>query len=155
MFLYCFINNPKNLTNMFNQILSHINWLHVAVAAIAYFALGALWYSPLLFVKKWIELLKINVNDPDAKKGMAALFITSFILMLVTTIGLAVLMQILPAVDVIGGIKLGLFIAVCFSTTSVSINYVYTKKPFMLYLIDCGYHIAGIVIASAILSAWH
>ena len=140
---------------MFNQVLSHINWLHIVVATLAYFALGAIWYSPLLFVKKWIELLNIDVNAADAKKGMVAIFAASLILMLVATTGLAIFMQILPAVDVIGGIKLSLLISICFSTTAVSINYVYTKKPFLLYLIDCGYHITGITVAGAILSAWH
>jgi hypothetical protein len=108
----------------------------------------------VLFVKKWIELLKIDVNAADAKKGMVAIFSTSLILMLITTTGLAVLMQILPAVNMIGGIKLSLLIGICFSTTAVSINYVYTKKPFQLYLIDCGYHIVGITLAGAVLSAW-
>ena len=34
-------------------IFSYINWLHVLVAAIAYFALGAIWYS-FLFQKPWV-----------------------------------------------------------------------------------------------------
>ena len=140
---------------MFNHVLSNINWLHTLVAALAYFALGAIWYSPVLFSPIWVKLNNIDVNKVDAKKGIPTMFAISFILMLITTFGLAVLMQILPAIDAIGGIKLGLLLGVCFSSASISINYLYTKKPMMLYVIDCVYHIIGISIASAILAGWH
>lgn len=33
--------------------LGQINWLAVIVATIVYFALGALWYSPVAFGKPW------------------------------------------------------------------------------------------------------
>ncbi len=140
---------------MFNQVLEHISWLHILVAALAYFALGSVWYSPVLFAKKWLQLINVDMTNPDAKKGMAAMFAGSFVLMFITSFGLAILMQILPAIDAIGGIKLSLLIGICFSTTAVSINYIYTKKPLLLYVIDCGYHIVGITIAGAILAAWH
>jgi len=140
---------------MFNHVLSNINWLHTLVAALAYFALGSIWYSPVLFAKKWMTLVNVNFNDPSIKKNMAITFLTSFVLMFINSIGLSILMQILPAIDAIGGIKLGLLIGVCFSTTAVSINYLYTQKPFLLYVIDCAYHITGITIAGAILAGWH
>lgn len=46
----------------------YLNWSAIAVAALAYFALGALWYSKALFAKRWIADLKIDVNDPEAKE---------------------------------------------------------------------------------------
>ncbi len=139
---------------MFNEVLSHINWLHVLVAAIAYFALGSAWYSPVLFAKKWMKLVNVDFNDPAIKKGMAVTFGGSFVFMLIITFGLAVLLQILPAVNALGGIKLGLLVGLTISSASISINYLYTKKPLALYLIDCGYHTVGIAIAGAILAGW-
>ena len=139
---------------MFNEVLSHINWLHVLVAAIAYFALGSVWYSPVLFAKKWMTLVNVDFNDPAIKKGMAVTMGGSFVFMLIITFGLAVLLQILPAVNAMGGIKLGLLVGLTISSASISINYLYTKKPLALYLIDCGYHTVGIAIAGAILAGW-
>ena len=140
---------------MFSQVLSQIHWLHVFVAALAYFALGSIWYSPALFARQWIKLNNIDVNNPDAKKGMARLFISSFILMCITSTGLAILQQVLPAIDFMGGLKLGLLVSITLVATSVSVNYLYTKKPLGLYFIDNGYHIVGIVIASGIMAGWH
>jgi hypothetical protein len=140
---------------MFNQVLSNIHWLHVLVAALAYFALGSVWYSPVLFVKKWIKAANINIDNPDAKKGMGFLFGGSFVLMFIISTGLAVLQQVLPAIDFVGGIKLGLLVSVTLVATSISVNYLYTKKTLALFLIDNGYHIAGMTIASAIIAGWH
>ncbi len=70
---------------MNTTFFADINWLAVLVAAIAYFGLGAIWYS-FLFQKKWIEYQKIDVNDPEMKKGVAATMFTSFLLMVVATI---------------------------------------------------------------------
>lgn len=137
---------------MFNQVLSHINWLHVAVAAIAYFAIGFIWYSSVLFGKKWIKITNTNMDD---KSGMFVIFAGSFILMFVISTGMAVLQQVLPAIDLEGGMKLGLLVGIMISVASISINYLYTKKPFALYLIDGFYHVIGITVASSILSAWH
>jgi len=140
---------------MFNHVLSNINWLHVVVATVAYFVLGAVWYSPVLFAKRWAGYAGMKMDDPEAKKGMGAIMGGSFVLMLITTIGLSIMQQVLPAIDFMGGIKLGLLIGICFAGTAVSTNYLYTRKPFGLYAIDCGYHILGIAIASGILSGWH
>jgi hypothetical protein len=38
-----------------NEITANVNWLAVAVGAVAAYALGYLWYSPKLFGKKWAE----------------------------------------------------------------------------------------------------
>lgn len=51
------------------NLFDYLNWPAIAVAALAYFALGSLWYSPLLFVKKWIAYLNIDVMHPMLKKG--------------------------------------------------------------------------------------
>lgn len=150
-----FYSSPKKQHVMFNHVLSNIQWLHVIVAAIAYFALGAVWYSPALFSKQWVKLVNIDISDPNAKKGMGLLFAKTFILIIITSAGLAIFQQILPAIDALGGLKLGLLIGVTLVSTSISINYLYTKKPIALFLIDCGYHILGIAIASAIIAGWH
>jgi hypothetical protein len=39
---------------MNTDFLKDINWLAVLVAGIAYWALGALWYSKILFSNKWL-----------------------------------------------------------------------------------------------------
>ena len=33
----------------------HVNYIAILVAAVVSFFIGALWYSPLLFAKRWIK----------------------------------------------------------------------------------------------------
>jgi hypothetical protein len=88
------------------------------------------------------------------KKGVAATMFTSFLLMVVATIGLAILVERLDLSLAISGIKLGLLTGLFFSLTSISISYLYTKKPAGLHLIDGMYHVVGQILASIILCIW-
>lgn len=76
---------------MHPETLHNIHWLGALLGGLAYFALGALWYSKILFAPKWIEYCKIDVNNPDMKKGVAGIFLGSFILMFLTSVGIALL----------------------------------------------------------------
>jgi hypothetical protein len=138
---------------MDTSTFSNLNWLHILVAALAYFALGSIWYSAL-FGKKWVFYQKINMADPGAKKGVAAIMFGSFLWMFVASIGLAILVQRLQLNEAMSGLKLGLLTGICFSAAAISISYLYVKKPLGLHLIDSFYHIAGQIIAAVILCMW-
>ncbi len=140
---------------METSFFSELNWLAIAVAAVAYFMLGAIWYSNLLFAKTWIKGTGIDMSKPDAKKGVGGIMFFTFLLEFITCIGLAILINRLMLVGgVQSGIKLGLFTGVCFSAIGISISYLYQSKAFSLHFIDAGYHIAGNIIAAIILCVW-
>ena len=139
---------------MNTELFSHIKWLAVIVAGIAYFMLGGLWYSKALFGSKWAALQKMDVNDPNMKKGVGAIMFYSFILMLLTAIGLAILVVRMDVVLLSGAIKLGLVTGLLFAITSVSISFVYEKKPMALHFITGGYLLLGNIVAAIILVSW-
>lgn len=138
---------------MDSSIISDINWLHVLVATIAYFALGAIWYS-FLFQKQWIAYHKIDINNPDAKKGVGPIMGLSFLLFFVICAALSVLVAQLQLNEAISGVKLGLFTGVCFSAMAISITYLYLQKHRGLHVIDGLYHTVGQVISAVILCVW-
>ena len=139
---------------MDTSYFASINWLAVLVAAIAYFSLGALWFSKPVFGTRWVALHKINMEDPEVKKGVVAIMFGSFLLMLLATIGLAILVARFHFYEAISGIKLGLFTGICFASTAISVTYLYIKKPLASHFIDNLYHIVGQVIAAIILCVW-
>jgi hypothetical protein len=137
------------------EIFSQMNWLAVVVATLAYFMLGAIWYSKVLFGTKWATLVKLDTNDPNLKKGMGQMMAATFVIMLIVSIGLEFLIIKFNFVeDVMYGVKLGLLTGICFSAAAVSINYVYERKPTSLYLINNGYHVIGQMLVAAILVVW-
>lgn len=139
---------------MTSEIFSNINWLAVLVAAIAYFMLGAIWYSKALFGAKWAALVGINMNDPDKGKGMAKMMTGTFVLILIACIGLALLVNRLDLTLLVSAFKLALITGICFATTAVSISFIYESRPTALYFIDCGYHLVGHIAAAIILVLW-
>ena len=137
----------------------YLNWPAIAVAALAYFALGALWYSKAMFVKRWIADLKLDVNNPVAKKGMGMMFGGSLVLMFVQCLAIAILAEKLgirggPAGGWMSGVKLGAVTGGCFAAAAVGVNYLYEKKPISLLLINGGYAIVGNIIAAIIICSW-
>lgn len=140
---------------MDTSFFTQINWLSVAVAGVAYFILGGLWYSKVLFGNAWINNSGINMNKPGAKKGVGGVMMLTFILELVICMALAILAYRLMLRDgVLSGIKLGLLTGCCFSAIVIFISYLYQQKPVGLSIIDGGYHIAGNIIAAVIICAW-
>lgn len=134
----------------------YLNWPAIAVAALAYFALGALWYSPVLFSKKWIAYLNLDVNDPKHKKGVGATFGGSFLLMFIQSVAIAVLAERLGIRDDgwMSGIKLGTLTGCFFCATAIGVNYLYEKKPIGLFLINGGYAVLGNMISALIICSW-
>lgn len=136
------------------EILSHINWLAILVAAVAYFVLGALWYSKALFGSTWAVLVKLDTSNPDLKKDMGKMMASTFVLIFIVCFGLSLLIVKFDFVGLFSGVKMGLVTGLCFATTAVSINYVYESKPGGLYFINNGYHVIGHVLAAMILVMW-
>ncbi len=137
-------------------LFDDLNWLAIIVAALAYFALGALWYSPVLFVKKWIGYLKIDVNDPNAKKGIGVMFGGSFTFMFIQCIAIAILAERLGirGEGWMSGLKLGAFTGCCFCAATIGVNYMYEKKQIGLFLINAGYAVVGNIVAAVIICSW-
>ncbi len=139
--------------NLFNNL----NWPAIVVAGLAYWAIGSLWYSPVLFAKKWIAYLNIDVNAPNAKKGMGLMFGGSFVLMFVQALAIAIIAERLEirGNGWMSGLKLGALTGACFCATTIGVNYLYEKKPIGLFMINAGYALVGNIIAAIIICTWY
>jgi len=136
------------------DLFSQVNWLAVLVGALAYFFLGAIWYSAL-FRNAWIKATGTNMNVPNARKGLAGILIASFILVLITSIGLALIITKVQSSGWMTGAKIGLIGGICFSAATICNSYLYEKRPIALSTINSLYNIVGCVIAGIIIAIWH
>jgi hypothetical protein len=140
---------------MDTSFLGNLNWLAVFCGALAYFALGALWYSKVMFAGKWLSLTKIDPKDPAATTGMAMIMTTSFLFMFITSLGIAILQARLQLTGGwMSGIKLGLLTGLFFGTAAISISYLYEKRDAGLHLINGGYTVVGNILAAVIICSW-
>jgi hypothetical protein len=131
--------------------LTELNYLAIIVATIVYFMLGAVWYSPLMFGKSWASMQNIKMDD---KSRLPIMLSITFVLNIIVSVAMMLLVKITFINELLGGLKLGLLAGVGFSATTIGITFLYESRPFKIYLIDAGYHIAGIVIVGGILSVW-
>ena len=138
------------------MIIQHLNWIAVAVSAIAYFCLGAIWFNPKVFGTAWMKGHGITAPTEEEKKNMkmgammGMSFIKTFVLIILTAY---IVMIINYSGDTMTAIKIGAVLG-GIASLPIGINYIFMKKPFTIWVIDGGYHVCGIIIAALILSVW-
>ncbi len=131
-----------------------INYLAVIVAGLAAWAVGSLWYSPVLFGKTWQK--EVGLSDDDIKgANMALIFGTSALMMIIMAFGVAPIVAA-HSDDMAWhhGMFHGLMAGLFFVATSIAINYLYQRKSFKLFLIDAVYQVLILVIAGLVLGLW-
>lgn len=132
--------------------MPEVNWLAVLAATVAAFVLGGLWYSPLLFGKKWQAAA--GLSDETLKAGNPALiFGGSFVLAFIASAMFAMFLGPKPSLQ--SGTLTGLAAGLCWVATSFGINGLFERKPLALTLINCGYHTVQFTLIGAILGTWH
>ena len=134
-----------------SQVISHLNWLAVVVAAIAGFPLGALWYGPL-FGKAWMAAT--GITPERAKQGnMAKIYGTTLVLNLVISLSLA--MFIGPASTLQDGLFAGFMAGFTFVAAALGITYLFEFRSFKHWAINAGYQVVVFSVMGIILGAWH
>jgi hypothetical protein len=137
---------------MCNAICNDLNFLGILVSSLAYFALGSLWYSPVLFGTAWQKL--VNISMKPGTSQLIKIFGLTFILILISAVVMDYFMLMFGISDFLPGLWIGLLCGIGFVLTTSGINALYQSKPLKLFLIDCGYHLLGFLILGGILGAW-
>jgi len=144
--------------------IPEVNYLAVFVAAVVIFLLGGLWYSPVLFAKRWIALqgrTEEQMRADAAASNMPVMYLLAFICSLIIAWAMAVLTnpfvpQTATSVPdwIFRGVKLGMFTWFGFVLPTSFATALFSKKPKALWLIDTGYNFVAFIIAGAIIMGW-
>lgn len=134
---------------MISQLL-HLNWISVAIAFVAYFILGALWFT--LFFKKQYAVSLGKENDLPEKPApifiigpaVCSLIITITSAILIYALGINSYGQTIEFVLIVG---MGYLVA---NTVNIAIN-PNIPNPIHYGIISGAYHLVGISIVSSIL----
>jgi hypothetical protein len=125
-----------------------ISWSAVLLGGLAFFAVGALWYGAL-FSKPWLRAVGI---DPDAPGGNVALtFGGTLVLELAAAVGLA---AVIGADATVGrGLALGVAVGVLLACTTLAVQYLYERRPPILWAINLGHTLVGFAAMGAVIGA--
>jgi hypothetical protein len=131
-----------------------INWLAVAIAAAAYFGLGALWYSPLLFANRWLAARGMTMDQLEAGPGPGLGYAVVAGTSIVGALALDVVLAWSGGGGVLDGLAVAAIVAIAFIGADAVKRVVFEDEPLALYAIDNGYALAGFLLMGAILGAW-
>ena len=134
----------------FTTALADLSWLAIGVATLAYYLLGALWFTPL-FGAAW----DTAIGRSRSAGFSAAYYVVPLVSALVVTIAVAVRLAAQgadgPADAVVVGLVVGLGVALPVSVNNALTPH--TPHPFRLGAITGGYHVVGIVAVALIITA--
>lgn len=129
----------------------HLNPLAIVAAAVLAFLIGAVWYSPLLFAKRWQQETKLS--DEQLKSGsMARIFGLALVCDLVMSANLAAFLggKATVGFGLAAGAATGIgWVAMCFA-----VNDLFERRPLALWLINSGYHVISLTLMGGLLAWW-
>jgi hypothetical protein len=117
-----------------------INWLAVVLGAVAFFAVGAIWYS-FLFSKAWQKESGVGAEQMKGT-SLPTLLVSTFLLELVVSTIFGHLVEMTsPGAHVVMMMAFGFGATIM--VPAIGINYLYLRKSLKLFLIDAGHLVAG------------
>ncbi len=132
-----------------------VNYLAVVAAAVAAFAVGAWWYSPIGFGKQWMALMGIN---PDGMKQMPLSPVQAMMLgavgALLTAYVLALMLTWLGVSGLSESLQLGLVLWLGFIVPVVAGSWLWEGKSPKLFAFNAAYQLVALEAMAAVLSLW-
>ena len=121
--------------------MGEINWLGVGLGAVAFFAVGAIWYT-VLFGKAWQRATGLSDEQLKTGANMPRIFGTCFLLELIVALTVGHIFDYLEPSDR-SKMMIALGLAVGIMAPAIGICYLYMRKSLTLWLIDSGHFVAG------------
>ena len=128
-----------------------INYLSVLVSAFAFWVIGSIWYSPILFYNIWMKELGYTKEDVSGG-SMLKIFGVSFLLMLVMAFNLAAFIGNGQGWQF--GMTAGALTGIGWVALALGVNYLFERRPFRFWLINAGYMAIGFTVMGTVIGLW-
>jgi hypothetical protein len=129
-----------------------MNFVALALAALAKTVIGAIWYSPVLFGAKWLKF--VQCSEEDLKRGMPKALVVDIIGNFVMAFVLVHATHYAGAATAAQGAAVGFFNWLGFVAVSTLFSVTFEKRPFALWTINNGFQLIGIVVMGIIVTVW-
>jgi hypothetical protein len=140
------------MMNMSFHNIRHFNLWAILVSALFFWVLGAAWYSPALFAKPWMAAL--HIIPCDTKPGFVAAMISSLVGDLLSAFVMLHFILWSGADNIWTGAFIGFLYWLGFFAAIQFPQGLYQRRPLVLFAIDGGYFLIGMLGMGAILAVW-
>jgi hypothetical protein len=137
--------------------IESLSVFHVLVVSVIGFFLGALWYSPALFVKPWLVEMKYTpemLAGFQKEPGSKLLLPKCALWTILSTFTLASLLAANHTVRVVKGLELGLFVGIGIVFSRSAVNGMFERRTLRHFLISSGHDVVLLALQGAILGVW-
>jgi hypothetical protein len=132
-----------------------VNNVAVLVTGAVIFALGGLWYSPVLFAKRWVALIGKTEEELKANAGsMPMSYLVVLLCGLVTAYVMALVVGNFAPGSALDGAIVGALCWLGFAGATSFGTALFSGKPKALWLIDSGFNLVAFIVAGTILAVW-
>lgn len=132
-----------------------VNNVAVLVSGAVIFVLGGLWYSPVLFAKRWVALIGKTEAELKANAGnMPMSYLVVLLCGLVTAYVMALVVGNFAPGSAVDGAIVGALCWVGFAGATSYGTALFAGKSKALWLIDSGFNLVAFVVAGIILAVW-
>jgi hypothetical protein len=128
-----------------------LNWLAILVAAVAWFAFSAAWYSVPPLSNAWMRAAKVT---PTEGPPLVSLLFPTFVGYFVTSIVIAMLAKAIGAATFADGLALGIVLGIGFGVVGALVTQLYEQKGGTYWLINGVNAIIAYSIVSVIVTLW-
>ena len=128
-----------------------INILAIIIATLIQFFIGYLWYSKFLFGNIYIK----SLGKPEEEMEMKVInIIGPLVIAFIAFLFFAILLDLFGTYDVVFSLLLSIIVWVGFIATTNLYAVFFEDRNFMLYLLNIGYQLVGLLIGALILGIW-
>jgi hypothetical protein len=127
------------------------NYLAILAAALVSFAIGGLWYSPILFAKAWMR--ECGISEAQARQApLARVFGLSALAALVMAFNLAAFIGAKASLGF--GLFAGAATGIGWVAMSLGVIYLFEQRSLKLWLINSGYQVVSYTLMGGLIGAW-
>lgn len=129
----------------------HFNFAAIFVAALLSFAIGGLWYSPLLFARVWMK--EVGLTEPQTRQApMGRVFGLAAVASLVMAFNLAAFIG--PKASLGFGLFAGAAAGIGWVAMSLGVIYLFEQRSLKLWLINSGYQVLAYTLMGGLIGVW-
>ena len=129
-----------------------VNWLAVVLAALAKFAIGGFWYSPVAFGPRWGAI--VGVSPEAFRARMVPAMVADIVASLILAWVLANVLKFTGASGLVPGMRVSFFLFLGFVATPLLSTTVYEGRPLALFAINASYWLVSMLVMGAIIGGW-
>jgi uncharacterized membrane protein len=139
---------------MLAELVGGIHWGAAALAAVAWFILGAAWYMAPPIAAAWQRAGGIEIDEDAGPNPIV--FVLTLIAYFVATIVTSALATGVGVTTALDGATLGFVIGIGYALTAAAVTAIYDQKPgpFTHFWINGVFNLIGLTVAGAIIGAF-